>query len=226
MLQMFKECSRRDFMKKSILSGLTAGAVIYGLEKIVTSPDKALAADYVPTALNAHEYATVVAVADRIIPEECQTPGGNKVNAGATMANVGRFIDSALGDVYDYKQSSQLSAYQAGVANLDAASNSVYAMTFVNLTETQKDAILTGCDDSVYGASLKSFFTLINMHTWEGFLSLPKYGGNTNFKGWDAIGYVSNPMMDDIFETNGGCYQCHDFGNPNTLEHWLIAKGL
>jgi hypothetical protein len=220
---MLKEVSRRDFLRKSVLGSITAGVALYGMDKILRGPNNALAdgsstTAYVPTALSAAEYATVNAVAARIIPEECD-------HAGATKAKVGRFIDSALGDKYDYKQSSQLSAYQAGVVSLDAACVTAYGANFVNLTDTQKDAILTSCEDNLLGASLKSFFTLINMHTWEGFLSHKKYGGNANNSGWDAIGYV--PSIDEMAEgslskVEGGCYQCHDFGNPNTGEHWLL----
>ncbi len=84
--------------------------------------------------------------------------------------------------------------YRLGIIAVDTYARSKFEMPFLNLSETQQDAII---EDMVSGnatigfeqIAAGSFFTVLRRHTAEGMFSDPAYGGNRAMVGWTLIGY-------------------------------------
>ena len=73
--------------------------------------------------------------------------------------------------------------YVQGLAQLDRMAGG----NFAALTGPAQDAILTTLDD---GGS--SFFGALYNHTLEGVYSHPDYGGNRDYRAWNAFGYAGD----------------------------------
>jgi hypothetical protein len=73
--------------------------------------------------------------------------------------------------------------YQQGLAQLDALAGGNFAALLPEL----QDAILTLLDDAG-----SDFFTALFNHTMEGVYSHPVYGGNLNYRAWQAFGYAGD----------------------------------
>lgn len=73
--------------------------------------------------------------------------------------------------------------YQNGLAELDRRALGNFAAALPEL----QDVILTLLDD---GGS--DFFTALYNHTLEGVYSHPVYGGNSNYRAWQAFGYAGD----------------------------------
>ena len=132
------------------------------------------------SSLSAAEADTVNAICARLIPTDSNGPG-------AAEANVGRYIDWALGGGLAYFRES----YQQGVDQLDRYCRSVYTKPFVELTAAQQDAVLTNMQNNTATGfpAAQSFFNLIRGHAVEGMFGDPLHGGNANLVGWGLIGY-------------------------------------
>ena len=132
------------------------------------------------TSLAAQEADTVNAICARLIPTDSNGPG-------ATEANVGRYIDWALGGGLAYFRES----YQQGLDQLDRYCRSVHSRPFVELTPAQQDAVLTNMQNNTATGfpGAQAFFNLIRGHAVEGMFGDPLHGGNANLVGWTLIGY-------------------------------------
>jgi gluconate 2-dehydrogenase gamma chain len=73
--------------------------------------------------------------------------------------------------------------YQDGLAELDRLAGGDFASALPAL----QDVILTVLDD---GGS--DFFTALFNHTMEGVYAHPVYGGNLNYRAWQAFGYAGD----------------------------------
>jgi hypothetical protein len=63
---------------------------------------------------------------------------------------------------------------------------------FVKLSAADQDAVLRDMDANVasgFVPDAATFFNLVRAHTIQGTFCDPYYGGNTDFVGWDLIGY-------------------------------------
>jgi hypothetical protein len=85
--------------------------------------------------LDPHQDATVVSIADLIIPQT-DTPG-------AKALKVNEFIDLILTDWYD---ETNTSCFLAGLADLDKRSQSLYGKRFVDCPESQQNQLLRVLD--------------------------------------------------------------------------------
>jgi gluconate 2-dehydrogenase gamma chain len=147
------------------------------------------------TFLNTHEADTVDAVAARIIPGSADDPGARE--AGAVV-----YIDRALAGAYRHLRQ----FYRAGLAGLDDASVDQHGRKFVDLDESQQDAVLEQLaqgelgpavaaeraeagSDQVDLASLPYFFAVVRQHVVEGTFGDPVYGGNRDTVGWRMVGF-------------------------------------
>ena|ERR1700733_15219530 len=81
--------------------------------------------------LNPHQDATVVAIAELIIPQT-DTPGAKAVK-------VNEFIDLILTDWYD---EANTACFLAGLADLDKRSQSLYGNRFIDCAESQQKQLL------------------------------------------------------------------------------------
>ena len=123
------------------------------------------------TTLAAPELATLAAVCARIIPTDENGPG-------AAEAGAHRYIDRALGGWL----ASSRGAYEAGLADVDAAARKKSGRPFVDLPPADQDALLNE-------VAASPFFELVRVHTIQGTFCDPAYGGNADFVGWNLIGY-------------------------------------
>jgi gluconate 2-dehydrogenase gamma chain len=152
------------------------------------------------------EGVAVEAIVDRLVPPDPQFPGGK--DSGCAI-----FIDRQLAGPYGSArglymrppfmdgtpQQGHQSAltpamrYRRGLAALDAYCRNVYAgKAFAELSDAQKDAILTGLEKGpiqLKGISAKGLFEQILNNTREGFFADPVYGGNRDMVGWKMIGF-------------------------------------
>jgi gluconate 2-dehydrogenase gamma chain len=172
--------TRREFVR---------GGSLYGAELWLSlqlprpRAAAAAAASTEPVSLTAHEWATVEAIASRILPTDHEP--------GALEAGCVNFIDKTLA----HEDAAARPLYTAGLQALDAVCEAQFAKPFVALEPTQRDKVLTALESGKASdwplASLPSplFFETLRLHTIVGFLADPKYGGNRDHAGWRVSGY-------------------------------------
>ncbi len=121
--------------------------------------------------LTPEQFTALDAITARIIPSD-DTPG-------AREAGVVWFIDFALTSF----AAAQVALFSEGLVQLekDVAATHPGSTRFASLTESQQDALLTRIEES-------EFFGALRFATIAGMFSLPKYGGNKDYIGWELIG--------------------------------------
>jgi gluconate 2-dehydrogenase gamma chain len=123
---------------------------------------------------------TVEAIAERMIPADAQGPGARE--AGAVF-----YIDRALVGPYAHLKE----VYRAGLAGVDAYSETTYRAPFLKLTADQQDAVLRAMDEAkatgFTAPTAKAFFELLLEHVRQGMFCDPSHGGNRNFIGWRLL---------------------------------------
>ncbi len=127
-------------------------------------------AAYKPAFFNAHEYATVGAVAERIIPTD-ETPGSRE-------AQVAEFIDRMVNAQPDLHE-----VYRGGIAWLDAQEKT----PFVKLAAKRQDEILRALSDSKENDAPARFFKSVRGLTIDGFY--------TSKVGLKELGYTGNSYL-------------------------------
>jgi gluconate 2-dehydrogenase gamma chain len=155
------------------------------------------------------EAATMAVLADRIIPPDPDTPGGN--DAGCVV-----FIDRQLAGAYGQSeglyerppfnkgteqqgpQSAQTPAqlYRQGISALDryclVPSARSGGQPLTSLQAPQQDAILHGLEDGsieLQGVDAKTFLQQVVKDVQQGFFADPIYGGNRDMCAWKMIGF-------------------------------------
>lgn len=88
--------------------------------------------------LNAHQNATIIAIAEMIIPAT-ETPG-------AKAARVNEFIDVILTDWYDDKEKQR---FLAGLADVDRRSRELFGRSFVRCRAKQQASLLSVLDEQL-----------------------------------------------------------------------------
>lgn len=217
--------SRRRFLKVSgaAIGGVVVGGVIGGAivnnyrRKSPEAPGGSLgvppAADYnqAPMFFTQAQLQITEAAAERIFPKD-------DIGPGATELGVAFFIDHQLASPWgvnareyrmgpfvrgeatqgDYQSILRHEVFTMGLQALQDASQAKYTRSFIELTDEEKDAILTAMEKGeipvVNGITGKSFFSLLRMLTMEGVYSDPLYGGNKNMQGWKMRKYPGNQM--------------------------------
>jgi gluconate 2-dehydrogenase gamma chain len=146
------------------------------------------------TFLNAHEAATVDALAGRVIPGSTEDPGARE--AGAAV-----YIDRALAGPYRPLQR----LYRTGVAALDAMCTEQHGRAFVDLDAEKQDAVLERLAREEWESAVAAeraeslekpdlgllayFFAVVRQHVVEGTFGDPAYGGNRDAVGWRLVGF-------------------------------------
>ncbi len=112
------------------------------------------------------------AIVDQIIPAD-ETPG-------ATQIGVVYFIDAALGGF----ASADTTVLRQGLAELQSSVHSAYPETglFSELQSEQQIAVLKSIEGT-------AFFKKLHSLTLYGMFSLPGYGGNREYAGWQLLGF-------------------------------------
>jgi len=190
---------------------LARGAIISG--QLPWQPDKE---DTPRTAkpgawkfFTADEAVMMAVLADRIIPPDPDTPGGN--DAGCVV-----FIDRQLAGPYGLyeglyerppfikgtlqqgPQSAQTPAtlYRLGIAALERycsrPDGRAKGKPLASLQAPEQDAILEGLEDGsveLEGVDGKTFFQQVVKDVQQGFFADPIYGGNRDMCAWKMIGF-------------------------------------
>jgi gluconate 2-dehydrogenase gamma chain len=131
--------------------------------------------------LSAAEAETLEAITARLIPSDANGPG-------ALEAQAARYIDRALGGAL----ASSHDAYRSGLAAIDGYARLSKGSPFAKLSAADQDAILRDMEGNAasgFVPDAATFFNLVRAHTIQGTFCDPYYGGNTDFVGWDLIGY-------------------------------------
>jgi gluconate 2-dehydrogenase gamma chain len=168
--------SRRELLKRAGAIGVAAAAG----DVLVARPFQGRDPAALQTLTTA-EADVLDAIVARLIPSDALGPGARE--AGAVQ-----YIDRALGGAL----ASSRNAYSVGLAALDRYAQSSRGAAFARLSPTDQDSLLidveTGAATGFTGSSAV-FFNMVLNHTHQGTFGDPYYGGNTNFVGWDLIGY-------------------------------------
>ena len=121
--------------RREALRLLATGAALQltpGSLRVVLREARALLADQaIPRTLNEHQYATVKAMAEKIIPRT-DTPGATDVGAVD-------FIDLILTEWYDETERSH---FLHGLAEVDSRSRELFGKNFVDSSPVQQSDIL------------------------------------------------------------------------------------
>ena len=182
------QLSRRQLLKRAGLAG--AAAMATPIATLVPSPavaqsaaqgQSAIGRGRVLETLSAAEAETLEALTARLIPSDANGPG-------ALEAQAARYIDRALGGAL----ASSHDAYRSGLAAVDAYARMSKGSLFAQLSAADQDAILRDMEGNAasgFVPDAATFFNLVRAHTIQGTFCDPYYGGNTDFVGWDLIGY-------------------------------------
>ena len=182
------QLSRRQLLKRAGLVG--AAAMATPIATLVPSPavaqsaaqgQSAIGRGRVLETLSAAEAETLEAITARLIPSDANGPG-------ALEAQAARYIDRALGGAL----ASSHDAYRSGLAAVDAYARMSKGSLFAQLSAADQDAILRDMEGNAasgFVPDAATFFNLVRAHTIQGTFCDPYYGGNTDFVGWDLIGY-------------------------------------
>jgi gluconate 2-dehydrogenase gamma chain len=126
-----------------------------------------------------NQAALVQAVADQIVPAD-QDPGGK--DAGVLF-----FVDQLLAGPFGtfYKE-----RYTTGLRMIDNASRKQFGGNFASLKFEQQTALLKEFESGkAAGADGQAFFSLIRLHSMEGYYGDPAHGGNRNKASWKMINF-------------------------------------
>ncbi|NKB33722.1 MAG: hypothetical protein GKR91_11545 [Pseudomonadales bacterium] len=169
---MQKELLTRRAFFNSLKSSAGKSVILLTLPAIVAAcreSERARLAGEEFTTLTEEEANEFDAVAARIIPTT-STPGVRE-------AGVVYFMDNVLGD----RREEQLALLKEGLLQLQTEVALQYEVAyFYLLDETQQDALLTTIANT-------PFFSTLRYLTVAGMFSLPEYGGNRDFVGYQLI---------------------------------------
>lgn len=136
---------------------------------------------YAPKIYTAHEWATVRALVDEIIPKDAKS-------GSATDAAVPEFMDTML-DL----EPGMRTAHRGGLAWLDHECRRRFAKDFVDCTAAERHAVL---DDIAYPAKAKPEFAA-GVSWFNSFRDFTATGFFTSEMGVNDIGYMGNtPVME------------------------------
>ncbi|MBK8502151.1 MAG: gluconate 2-dehydrogenase subunit 3 family protein [Saprospiraceae bacterium] len=117
---------RTSYIMGGALSASTIAAVMSGCKPSTTS------LDWTPEIMAPDQALTVAEITERIIPAT-STPG-------AKEAMVDRYIDSFLKDIATEEE---LAEFYTGIDEVNGIAKSKFKQRFVELTDSQKDAVLS-----------------------------------------------------------------------------------
>src|SRR6201987_2330081 len=180
------DLSRRSLFKQLGLAGAATAISGTSLAPSAAAPSPPPASAQLPArealeTLTAAEADALEAIVARLIPTDENGPG-------ATEARAAHYIDRALAGPL----ASSRAAYALGLAAVDEYAQASRGAPFSNLSAEDQDAVLRDMEKNVatgFSPNSSVFFEMVRAHTLQGTFCDPYYGGNTNFVGWDLIGY-------------------------------------
>lgn len=162
--------TRREAIKRTALL-LGLALTPKWLDGVAHAQTQVAAGTKGPKNLTAAEYATVAAVADRIIPKT-DTPGASEVGVPA-------FIDTMAGD---YMTKEERSALAAGLLIVEKRALAAHSKGFGQLTAAQQDEVLKALATSTADTDTKAFRQIRDL-TVTGYFTSEQVGRHvTNFE--------------------------------------------
>ncbi len=196
-MRLRKRYTRRQALAQAGRAG-AAGALA------ITLPPKLLGPLPGPAAgLSATQAQTLRAAVARIVPASAAgdwsaadvgadsyiltlLSGVSRIYAGGPYrSSFGRF--QSLSRVKQIGWSGEVQSLRTLYANGLAQLNTMAGGDFASAPSALQDAILTELDDSG-----SDFFGALYNHTMEGVYSHPVYGGNSDYRAWNAFGYAGD----------------------------------
>ncbi|MCL9669394.1 gluconate 2-dehydrogenase subunit 3 family protein [Rosenbergiella epipactidis] len=200
--------SRRHFLKRSLsLIPLAAasGSLLTHEALAAEKKSESVTEHYVPAFFNNDEWRTVIAITDRLIPED-------ELGPGAVSEGVPIFIDKQMELPYGYGhlwymkgpfadaepelgyQSSSVprETWRRGIRGLNQWCHEQHNAEFSQLPSETQDRVLQKLEEGTVNfrdMSGKLFFTQALDNTKEGYLADPLHGGNQTLASWKLIGY-------------------------------------
>ncbi len=172
--------TRRSFLEHG---ALLAGALWGGVLAARPLAAAAAAASRDPVVFSKAQWATVAAIAARLLPS------GD--GPGAEEAGCVNFIDKALA----HEDAAAKPLYASGISALNRYCRTEFQKDFRGLDAAAQERVLIALQDGKAAAWPKGsveqakFFETVRVHTIIGFLSDPRYGGNRDYAGWKLLGY-------------------------------------
>jgi len=178
----------RRAMLQSLLAGAGAGAALpmvadahpvqhhlQDQKRVATADKKASAPAYKPEFLDAHQYATLQAIAERVVP-------------GSTKARVAPFVDQLLAVDTDDSQRSFLGAM--GAFEMQAIEK--FSKPWKALTPTEQDELLTAASTAESGLKTVGGDPRGRAGATEGKATI--YDHFINLRGWISGAYYSSEI--------------------------------
>jgi gluconate 2-dehydrogenase gamma chain len=155
-------------------------------------------------------------------------------------------MDGRIAETWQVRVAVLQGLYREGVRELDARSEALFGRPFKALTEDEQDRTLEALSGApkpevippgraaAYGTTLQSvsdedlpFFSVLTLHTRQGFYGDPVYGGNRERCGWQVIGF---PGPESLKSTNDLSYSVeeylvHDVDWTEVLPHLREGNG-
>lgn len=160
---------------------------------------------------NQEQLQITEAAVERIFPKDESGPGAAELGvafyidhqlAGQFGSNVREYRMGPFGKAEatqgDYQSIERHELFTMGLQALDDESGKKHQKKFTEITDEEKDTILTSMQKGdiavVTGSMGRSFFNLLRNMTMEGVYCDPVYGGNKNMMGWKMRQYPGNQM--------------------------------
>lgn len=159
--------TRRQFL--TLAGTLYCGALLF--PSCITSKNKSYY-----RVLSDPESKCLEALCEQIIPAD-------EYGGGATDAGVVNFIDKLLAERFP----EQLTAYQTGIAALQASAQSLFKSDFQSLPVSDQIDLMERMEknklpeDLWDGKKPNDFFKMVIKNTMQGYYGSPRHGGNKDF---------------------------------------------
>ena len=179
--------NRREAIKRTALMlGVALSPSL--LESMARAQPSAPAAPVRPVHLTGAQFATVSAMADRILPRT-DTPGAGDVGVPA-------FLDRMVGE---YLNTGERFTFFSGLSALEATSESMHRQPFARLNAARQDELLTKLANEAEGRD-NTFFQMVRDLTLLGYFTSEEVGKNIThydpipgpFRGCVPIAEVGN----------------------------------
>ena len=187
------QVSRREVLRQLALALTAAGTGAFNVEAAravhaLAGEARTQAGGYAPVALDAHQFRTVIRLAELILPAD--EGGGSAVDAGAP-----EFIDLLCSQNPDL-----LRIYADGLAWLDAATRRAHGRTFIDARDAQRRELLDGLVAAERGESPTSdlrpgvgFFNWVRMMTVDAYYTSPIGIADIGFQGNRVLTAYATP---------------------------------
>jgi len=162
--QLSQQVSRRKFLKSAA-----------GASALVTLPNVVLATNTVDQFVvkkSQDPWLTLNAVQNHMLPSSASGPGANEINALLYLFQVVTVQPT---------DADEKTFITKGVEWLNGFSQTKHSRQFIQLTQTEKEAVLRAISKSNAG---ENWLSSILRYILEAMLSPPAYGGNPNGIGW------------------------------------------